>query len=451
MATDDMSIMNPDELTNDAKVILMLCGHFREQETPGAEKPLGLGQYNRLAAWMQDHDLRPEALLTDSGLRMLQEAPSDIDFSRIGRLLARGPAMAFAVEKWTRIGIWILCRSDTRYPERLKRHLKKQAPPIFYGIGDMGLLDRGGLAIVGSRNVEGSGEDFTRQAARGCAGQGIQVVSGGARGVDEIAMRSALEAGGTVVGALSDSLSKAAMTGKYRDSIRNKRLVLVSAYFPEARFNVGNAMGRNKQIYALADYALVISAEKGKGGTWAGAIEELKRDHPRPVFVRDGENAPCGNRELLKLGARAFPPPPWGDDLGRRLAGVSEVRKPPAGVQRPLFEEPELSPCVAEANEAASATHEASETAPVARPTPAPTETAPPQAAIFTLVLPVLLDALAQWQTPQDLAKTLDVRKSQLDDWLRRAVAEGLVQKKDRPVSYRCTFGKQNRPLRKLP
>jgi predicted Rossmann fold nucleotide-binding protein DprA/Smf involved in DNA uptake len=437
MATDEMPNMNPDELTNDAKVILMLCGHFREPESSGAEKPLSLGEYNRLAAWMHDHDLRPEALLTDNGLRMLQEAPPDIDSSRIGRLLARGPTMAFTVEKWTRTGIWILCRSDARYPERLKRHLKKQAPPILYGIGDMGLLDRGGLAIVGSRNVDGAGENFTRQAARGCAGQGIQVVSGGARGVDEIAMRSALEAGGKVVGALTDSLSKAAMTGKYRDSIRNKRLVLLSAYSPEARFNVGNAMGRNKQIYALADYALIISAEKGKGGTWAGATEELKRDYPRPVFVRDGENAPAGNRELLTLGARPFPSPPWGDGLGRRLAGAPEIRRPPGGVQRTLFGEPEPLPRAAAAIEEASAAYGACETIPVQRPFPLPTEAASPQAGIFTAVLPVLLNALEQWQTSQELAKALDVRKSQLDDWLQRAVAEGLVQKKGRPVSYR--------------
>jgi predicted Rossmann fold nucleotide-binding protein DprA/Smf involved in DNA uptake len=212
--------------------------------------------------------------------------------------------------------------------------------------------------------------------------------------------------------------------------------VLVSAYFPEARFNVGNAMGRNKQIYALADYALIISAEKGKGGTWAGATEELKRDHPRPVFVRDGENMPAGNRELLKLGARAFSPP-WEDDLRRSLASLSEGRKPASGVQGSLFAEPERWPRPVAAIEEASAASGASRTIPVEAPAATPIETPSPQDLIFKLVLPVLLDALAQWQTPQALAEILDVKKNQLDEWLARAVAEGLVRKRDRPVSYR--------------
>ena len=49
-------------------------------------------------------------------------------------------------------------------------------------------------------------------------------------------------------------------------------------------------MGRNKLLYALtfamSDYALVVSTNHGKGVTWVGATEELKRQPARPVFVR---------------------------------------------------------------------------------------------------------------------------------------------------------------------
>jgi predicted Rossmann fold nucleotide-binding protein DprA/Smf involved in DNA uptake len=65
-------------------------------------------------------------------------------------------------------------------------------------------------------------------------------------------MLSALEAGGTAVGVLADSWAKAAVAGKYRAGIKEGRLTLVSACDPNASFNVGNAMGRNKYIYALA-------------------------------------------------------------------------------------------------------------------------------------------------------------------------------------------------------
>ena len=89
---------------------------------------------------------------------------------------------------------------------------------------------------------------FTHMRCSPCAQQEMQVVSGGARGVDTAAMLSALEAEGTAVGVLADSLAKAAVAGKYRTGIKEGRLTLVSACDPNASFNVGNAMGRNKYI-----------------------------------------------------------------------------------------------------------------------------------------------------------------------------------------------------------
>ena len=61
-------------------------------------------------------------------------------------------------------------------------------------------------------------------------------------------------------------------------------------------------MGRNKLIYALAEFAVVVSSDHQTGGTWAGAVEALKANWC-PVLVRDGDNVPRGNKELLKLGA----------------------------------------------------------------------------------------------------------------------------------------------------
>jgi predicted Rossmann fold nucleotide-binding protein DprA/Smf involved in DNA uptake len=83
-------------------------------------------------------------------------------------------------------------------------------------------------------------------------------------------------------------------------------LAFVTPYAPTAGFSVGAAMGRNKLIYGLADYAVVVSSEHETGGTWAGATEALKT-RSCPLFVRESEKAPKGNRELLKLGAAALP------------------------------------------------------------------------------------------------------------------------------------------------
>jgi DNA processing protein len=61
-------------------------------------------------------------------------------------------------------------------------------------------------------------------------------------------------------------------------------------------------MGRNKIIYGLADFAIIVSSDYQKGGTWAGAIEALKAGWC-PVFVRSGSGMPQGNRELVKQSA----------------------------------------------------------------------------------------------------------------------------------------------------
>lgn len=328
-------IMYTNNLTNDAKAILLICGRFGKSDDT---KPFTLTEYNRLTEWMLDKGIRPADLLGERSTSLLEKLPRTIDGDRVNRLLGRGTAMALAIDKWTGSGIWVICRSDEAYPVRLKQHLEKQAPPMLYGVGNPGLLQKGGLAVVGSRNVDNNGERFTRSAVAACARQGIPIVSGGARGVDQIAMLEGLHAGGTVVGALADSLLKSAVAKKYRDGIREQRLVLVSAFSPEARFNVGNAMGRNKHIYALADFGLIISAEKGKGGTWAGATEELKRPCARPVFVRDEPSAPEGNRALMKLGALPYPKPPWGRDLAATLSAQRKPAKASSGEQLSIID-----------------------------------------------------------------------------------------------------------------
>jgi predicted Rossmann fold nucleotide-binding protein DprA/Smf involved in DNA uptake len=321
-------------LSEDAKAILLLCGVFG-----GAEKavngPLSLTEYNRLASWLKDHGHRPKDLVAGSAFEALRrESSVGFDLGRIERLLGRGVAVAFAIERWTNKGIWVLCRSDGEYPSRLRSHLGKQAPPILYGFGYREILHAGGLAVVGSRNVDEEGATFAAEVARHAAREGMSVISGGARGVDQVAMQTALEEGGKAVGVLASNLLRSALRSEARDAIRSGRLTLVSPYNPEAGFNVGNAMDRNKLIYSISDYALVVSAEYRKGGTWTGAEEELKRRHHVPVFVRISTRTPKGNEELLNMGALLFRAKPWEAPFSELLA--SAAREEDAARGRPV-------------------------------------------------------------------------------------------------------------------
>jgi predicted Rossmann fold nucleotide-binding protein DprA/Smf involved in DNA uptake len=89
--------------------------------------------------------------------------------------------------------------------------------------------------------------------------------------------------------------------------VKNKK-VYSKSLIPSAGFSVGAAMGRNRLIYCLADYAIVVASDAETGGTWAGATETLKNNWV-PVFVFEHEQMPEGNKLLLQKGALAFPHP----------------------------------------------------------------------------------------------------------------------------------------------
>jgi predicted Rossmann fold nucleotide-binding protein DprA/Smf involved in DNA uptake len=151
--------------------------------------------------------------------------------------------------------------------------------------------------------------EWTRKTAGDCANNNHALVSGGARGVDQAAMLAALDAGGLSIGVLADGLSKAAIARVYRYALREQRLVLVSPYDPDARFMVGHAMERNKFIYALAHAGLVVQTDLDKGGTWAGAKEQLDRFRCGAVYVRADDRSP-GAAGLRAKGAENWPDQP---------------------------------------------------------------------------------------------------------------------------------------------
>jgi predicted Rossmann fold nucleotide-binding protein DprA/Smf involved in DNA uptake len=423
--------METSALSEDAKAILLLCGVFGDKEKTG-DGPLSLTEYNRLASWLKDNGYRPRDLVAGEAFEALhQESAVGFDLARVERLLARGAAVAFAIERWMNKGSWVVCRSDVDYPGRLRAHLGKQAPPILYGFGDRQLLSAGGLAVVGSRNVDQEGAEFASEAARHAAREGMSIVSGGARGVDQVAMKAALEEGGKAVGVMASNLLRSALRPDARNAIRSARLTLISPYHPEAGFNVGNAMDRNKLIYAIGDLAVVVSAEFEKGGTWAGAVEELRRRGHVPVFVRVSTHSSRGNSELLKLGALPFPAKPWSAPFSELLASAAReenaaCRKP---VQGELFGPP--SPEIDGA---------ASEAKGMVREPPEPgfgTEGVQiPPRTVFEAILPVLLRQLERPHTAADLAKAMDVQKTQLDKWLKEAIRIGAVKKLARPVRF---------------
>ena len=225
------------------------------------------------------------------------------DFAqRIGGLMGRATALAFELERLEQSGIRTLTPFDEHYPTRWPERLGHKAPPLLYAAGTTELLGIAGLGVVGSRDVSPLGAEVAVGAAKCAVVRGIPLVSGGARGVDQLAMNAALDSGGAVVGVLADSLSRKLRDADVRAAIHDGRAVMCAPYSPDAGFNAGNAMGRNKLIYAQAAVTFVVASDTGSGGTWTGATEALDRRFGQVAVWRGPGEGP-GNEDLERRGA----------------------------------------------------------------------------------------------------------------------------------------------------
>ena len=302
--------MNTHEyLSDDGQAMLLLCSSLALP--PSAREmdlsPLKLGEWNELERKLRASPLRnPAALQGRSADELARTLTLPLeDAERVVRLLEFAGELSVEIQNLHERGLWAVTRADELYPSHLRDTLKDKAPAVLFGAGDTRLLQQPGGAVVGSRNIDEAGAAFAREAGEKIVAAKLPVVSGGARGSDRLAMQAALEAGGRAIGALADSLERTARQPDVREFVSDGKLLLLTPYAPDAGFSVGAAMGRNKLIYGLAEFAVVVSSDHQTGGTWAGAIEALKADWC-PVLVRDGEGVPRGNKELLKLGARAL-------------------------------------------------------------------------------------------------------------------------------------------------
>jgi predicted Rossmann fold nucleotide-binding protein DprA/Smf involved in DNA uptake len=270
-------------------------------------KALTLREWNPLARKLQAASLRPADLLTVSisGLQSQLGLSTD-EVARLNELLARADDLSHELEHLARLGIHPLTRADSDYPERYRQRLKDSAPAVLFYAGEKALLGQPGIAVVGSRHLDDAGQECAKFVGNACGLSGLVLYSGGAKGVDTLSMDSALEARGTAVGVLADSLEKAVRSREA--AMRRGDLCLVTPYSPNAGFSVGTAMGRNRLIYTLADYAIVVASDAETGGTWAGATETLKNGWV-PVFVLEHDQMTEGNKLLLQKGALPFPQP----------------------------------------------------------------------------------------------------------------------------------------------
>jgi DNA processing protein len=157
-----------------------------------------------------------------------------------------------------------LHHGDPAYPRRARG--LPHPPGTLWARGDLALLDRPTVAIVGTRRATAYGERVTRQLATTLARAGACVISGLARGVDAWAHRGALEAEGATVAVLGTGLDVCyprAHASLQRDIAA--RGLLLSELPPEDAAHRGSFPKRNRIIAALARVTIVVEAPVKSG------------------------------------------------------------------------------------------------------------------------------------------------------------------------------------------
>ena len=414
-------------LSTNTQAILLLTAPLIAGRGDSSYDLLKPSEYKRLARYFIEIKKQPADLLSSESNSLIESCGHLVEKERMERLLGRGFLLSQVVERWRTRSIWVVSRADAEYPRRLKKALKGDAPPILYGCGDISLLDTGGLAVVGPRKVDEALIDYTTKIGQLCAKYNRTIISGGAKGVDLAAMTSAQANGGFVCNVMAENLNKAAVSRDNREHILEKKLVLVSAYDPNAGFNVGHAMQRNKLIYALSEAALVVNSDVNRGGTWAGAIEQLEKLNLVPIYVRSTGEASQGLDMLRSRGALLWPNPLSHDEL-------SEVFNKQCTVNN--LSSMKVNGSLFDGGYNNVTTHINLQSESISSEPIQFGEQINPAEKVFSTVREVLLGLLIEPMSEQEIASELMISRSQANTWLVRLINEDILLKLTRPVRY---------------
>lgn len=199
------------------------------------------------------------------------------------------------LEHYLRRGQKLDCQPITRvsldYPAILRQRLGEEAPGCLWARGDLSLLRKPTIALVGSRDLRPENRVFAQAVGYQAARQGLVLVSGNARGADREAQEACLSAGGRVISIVADELAK--------QPLREGVLYLSEDDFDEP-FSSLRALSRNRCIHALGRMVFVAQCSEGRGGTWDGTVKNLRFNWSPVACFDDGSPAA---RQLEQMGA----------------------------------------------------------------------------------------------------------------------------------------------------
>lgn len=210
---------------------------------------------------------------------------------RVLDLLGEEERLSAYLQRGESLGCIPLTRLSSTYPMPLWEAMGPDAPGSLWAKGDVTLLEGPMISLVGSRDLNEDNRRFAYEVGRQAALQGYTLISGNARGADSIAQNACLTHGGRVVSIVADMLMS------HRPS---RQVLYLSEEGFDAQFSSRRALDRNRLIHSMGQKVFVAQCGWGKGGTWSGTTDNLRRNR-RPVFCFDDGSSAA--KELQQLGA----------------------------------------------------------------------------------------------------------------------------------------------------
>ena len=210
---------------------------------------------------------------------------------RIVALLDDTALLEHYLRRGERMGCHPISRVGEDYPQTVHNRLGLDAPGCLWSRGDLELLQKPAVALVGSRNLAPDNLVFAKEVGRQAARQGYVLVSGNARGADRAAQDSCLEAGGEVISVVADDLSKYYPKG---------HILYLSEDGFDLPFSAQRALSRNRLIHCMGLRTFVAQSGYQHGGTWDGTVKNLRFGWSPVYCFHDGSAA---SKLLQDMGA----------------------------------------------------------------------------------------------------------------------------------------------------
>lgn len=256
-----------------------------------ARKPLTVPQFRNLAKrvataerQIDSRDLIPQDLIK---LGYDEETSQ-----RIYGLLSGTNQLREYLHRAASVDCYPITRLSPHYPLSVRKHLGLDSPGVLWAKGDVTLLGKSCVAVVGSRELKEENLRFAKEAGHQIARQGYVLVSGNAAGADRTAQDACLEAGGKVISVVADSLQNQPLT---------ENVLYISLDDFDRSFSTQRALHRNHVIHAMAALTVVCQCAFGKGGTWDGTLVNLKQGFNPVCMFADGSE---GATELQNRGVQ---------------------------------------------------------------------------------------------------------------------------------------------------